>query len=73
MAEENEREGIVLGGIRDMEGGENSLEIDSLARFAVEEHNKKEVCLSLSLSLSLSLTSFSDFVGAVWFGWNLLG
>ncbi|XP_057484679.1 cysteine proteinase inhibitor-like [Actinidia eriantha] len=44
MAEENENE-IVLGGIRDMEGGENSLEIDSLARFAVEEHNKKENAL----------------------------
>ncbi|XP_030522553.1 cysteine proteinase inhibitor A-like [Rhodamnia argentea] len=30
------------GGIREVEGKENSLEIDGLARFAVEEHNKKE-------------------------------
>lgn len=33
-----------LGGIRDSPAGsENSLEIDTLARFAVDEHNKKEV------------------------------
>jgi hypothetical protein len=32
-----------LGGIRDSAAGsENSVEIDSLARFAVDEHNKKE-------------------------------
>ena len=31
-----------LGGIRDSEGSQNSLEIDSLARFAVEQHNAKE-------------------------------
>ncbi|XP_057480859.1 cysteine proteinase inhibitor-like [Actinidia eriantha] len=48
MEKENERDArreVVLGGIRDMEGGENSLEIDSLARFAVDEHNKKENAL----------------------------
>ncbi|KAG7950688.1 hypothetical protein I3843_13G128300 [Carya illinoinensis] len=33
----------LLGGIRDVDlGEENSLEIDSLARFAVNEHNKKQ-------------------------------
>ncbi|KAK9273051.1 hypothetical protein L1049_017858 [Liquidambar formosana] len=31
-----------VGGIHDSEGSQNKLEIDSLARFAVEEHNKKE-------------------------------
>ncbi|XP_061365047.1 cysteine proteinase inhibitor-like [Gastrolobium bilobum] len=30
-----------LGGARDVAGSQNSLEIDNLARFAVEEHNKK--------------------------------
>ncbi|KAF8026399.1 hypothetical protein BT93_F3015 [Corymbia citriodora subsp. variegata] len=30
------------GGIHEVEGKENSLEINGLARFAVEEHNKKE-------------------------------
>ncbi|XP_056168860.1 cysteine proteinase inhibitor A-like [Syzygium oleosum] len=30
------------GGIREVEGKENSLEVVGLARFAVEEHNKKE-------------------------------
>ncbi|KAF8026398.1 hypothetical protein BT93_F3014 [Corymbia citriodora subsp. variegata] len=30
------------GGIREVDGKENSLEIEALARFAVEEHNKKE-------------------------------
>ncbi|KAH1215840.1 Cysteine proteinase inhibitor [Glycine max] len=31
-----------LGGNRDVAGSQNSLEIDGLARFAVEEHNKKQ-------------------------------
>ncbi|KAJ6713219.1 CYSTATIN FAMILY MEMBER [Salix purpurea] len=31
-----------LGGVHDSEASQNSVEIDSLARFAVEEHNKKE-------------------------------
>ncbi|XP_012574834.1 cysteine proteinase inhibitor-like [Cicer arietinum] len=31
-----------LGGVRDVPGNQNSLEIDSLARYAVEEHNKKQ-------------------------------
>ncbi|OVA11786.1 Proteinase inhibitor I25 [Macleaya cordata] len=35
----------VLGGIRDSEGSQNSLEIESLAKFAVEEHNKKQNAL----------------------------
>ncbi|XP_012574835.1 cysteine proteinase inhibitor-like [Cicer arietinum] len=33
---------ISVGDIRDMPGSQNSLAIISLARFAVEEHNKKE-------------------------------
>ena len=35
-----------LGGNRDVTGSQNSVEIDALARFAVEEHNKKQVFLS---------------------------
>ncbi|XP_054819442.1 cysteine proteinase inhibitor-like [Prosopis cineraria] len=34
-----------LGGISGVQGNQNSLEIDNLARFAVEEHNKKENAL----------------------------
>ena len=33
----------LLGGIKESEGVANSLEIENLARFAVDEHNKKEV------------------------------
>lgn len=32
-----------LGGISDVEGNANSLQLENLARFAVDEHNKKEV------------------------------
>ncbi|KAH7678939.1 Cystatin protein [Dioscorea alata] len=32
----------VLGGIKDLPGNENSAQIDDLARFAVQEHNKKQ-------------------------------
>ncbi|XVF69464.1 hypothetical protein PTKIN_Ptkin11bG0084300 [Pterospermum kingtungense] len=31
-----------VGGISEVEGNANSLEIENLARFAVDEHNKKE-------------------------------
>lgn len=31
-----------LGGVRESAGTENSVEVEELARFAVEEHNKKE-------------------------------
>uniref|UniRef100_A0A5B7BRY3 Cysteine proteinase inhibitor n=1 Tax=Davidia involucrata TaxID=16924 RepID=A0A5B7BRY3_DAVIN len=34
-----------LGGIREVEGSQNSVETDGLARFAVDEHNKKENAL----------------------------
>ncbi|KHN35444.1 Cysteine proteinase inhibitor [Glycine soja] len=34
-----------LGGNRDVTGSQNSVEIDALARFAVEEHNKKQNAL----------------------------
>lgn len=43
-----EEEGIIrmrLGGIHGSKGNQNSGIIESLARFAVEEHNKKEVLL----------------------------
>ncbi|KAM5551370.1 hypothetical protein ABKV19_026278 [Rosa sericea] len=32
----------VVGGVHESQGSENSLEIDDLARFAVQEHNTKE-------------------------------
>jgi hypothetical protein len=35
-----------LGGARDVPESQNSLAIDGLARFAVEEHNKKQVSFS---------------------------
>ncbi|KAL3518789.1 hypothetical protein ACH5RR_021378 [Cinchona calisaya] len=34
-----------VGGIRESQGSQNSLDIDSLARFAVEDHNKKQNAL----------------------------
>ncbi|KAK3032965.1 hypothetical protein RJ639_035793 [Escallonia herrerae] len=34
-----------VGGISESKGSENSLEIESLAQFAVDEHNKKENAL----------------------------
>ncbi|GFZ20731.1 cystatin B [Actinidia rufa] len=38
-----------VGGIRDVEGSQSSLEMDSFARFAVDEHNKIEVSLSATV------------------------
>ncbi|XP_021734280.1 cysteine proteinase inhibitor A-like [Chenopodium quinoa] len=35
----------IVGGIKQTEGSENSLEIETLAKFAVDEHNKKENAL----------------------------
>lgn len=32
-----------LGGVHDSQGASNSADVDELARFAVDEHNKKEV------------------------------
>ncbi|CAN8256558.1 unnamed protein product [Cochlearia groenlandica] len=34
--------GTVVGGIRDANANANDLQVESLARFAVDEHNKKE-------------------------------
>ncbi|KAJ4724522.1 Cysteine proteinase inhibitor [Melia azedarach] len=31
-----------VGGLRDMQGTSNSLEIEDLGRFAVDQHNKKQ-------------------------------
>lgn len=36
----------LLGGVHDCRGSRNSVEIESLARFAVQEHNKHEVFLA---------------------------
>ncbi len=40
-----------VGGVSEIKGNQNSLEIDGLARYAVDEHNKKEVFLILFLFL----------------------
>lgn len=43
LLSDNYKMANVLGGVRDCnESSENSLETESLARFAVDEHNKKE-------------------------------
>lgn len=71
-----------LGGVHDCKGSQNSAEIDNLARFAVQEHNNKEVCLSVffpSISLSLLIYFslpfnflFSFFVCVVGFNGYIL-
>ncbi|KAF3576912.1 hypothetical protein Bca4012_034342 [Brassica carinata] len=33
---------MILGGVHDLRGNQNSGEIESLARFAIQEHNNKE-------------------------------
>ncbi|ESQ41184.1 hypothetical protein EUTSA_v10015109mg [Eutrema salsugineum] len=35
-------QGTVVGGISDIDANANDLQVESLARFAVDEHNKKE-------------------------------
>jgi len=50
-----------LGGVRDVSGNQNSLAIDGLARFAVEEHNKKQVSF-LFLFLFLWLFYYVNFL-----------
>lgn len=40
---ERQNEMATVGGIKEVEGSANSLEIDSLARFAVDDYNKKHV------------------------------
>lgn len=40
-----------VGGIKEVPSNENSIEVDELARFAVDEHNKKEVWFSFSYSI----------------------
>ncbi|PKU70942.1 Cysteine proteinase inhibitor 12 [Dendrobium catenatum] len=36
---------VTLGGVRDVENNQNSVEIEELARFAVDEHNREENAL----------------------------
>ncbi|KAE9596292.1 hypothetical protein Lal_00048654 [Lupinus albus] len=43
--ENNKRNMTTLGGSRVVEGRQNSVEIENLARFAVQEHNKKQNAL----------------------------
>ena len=42
-SEERRMEHVRLGGVHDLPGNQNSGEIESLARFAIQEHNNKEV------------------------------
>ncbi|CAN7020538.1 unnamed protein product [Brassica oleracea var. botrytis] len=41
-SEEKLMEEFILGGIHDLRGNQNSGEIESLARFAIQEHNNRE-------------------------------
>ena len=51
-----------LGGVRDYIGAQNSLEIDALARFAVQEHNKKQVFSFVFFGFSALYSLISGFV-----------
>jgi hypothetical protein len=52
-----------LGGVHDCKGSQNSGEIDSLARFAVQEHNTKEVFSSIDLFFfSFFIAEILDFL-----------
>lgn len=48
----------LLGGVQESRGAENSNEIESLARFAIEEHNKKEVFFFLKKKRKLGFVCF---------------
>ena len=48
-----------LGGVHDSQSSQNSAEIDSLARFAVDEHNKKGV---KTINMTLNLLFFIYFI-----------
>lgn len=43
----------MLGGIRDVSGAENDLNTVELARFALDEHNKKSVSLLQIFSIAV--------------------
>ena len=43
--------GTIVGGVRDIDANANDLQVESLARFAVDEHNKNEVRFSNLCSL----------------------
>ncbi|TXG70230.1 hypothetical protein EZV62_005165 [Acer yangbiense] len=55
-----------LGGVHDCKGSQNSAEIESLARFAVQEHNKKQVFFFFFFSLL-------NFINLVLFSKSQLG
>ena len=61
-----------LGGVHDCKGSQNSAEIDSLARFAVQEHNKKAV-ISLSFLFLFLFPFFYFFMLSVLMGVHLSG
>ena len=54
-----------LGGVHDSQGASNSADVDEIARFAVDEHNKKEV---KRFSLSVCRNEFVSYsVGVVFY------
>lgn len=53
---------VVVGGVRDVEGMRNSAEIESVGRFAVDEHNKKEVFLEVFLNFLHFFFFFVSFL-----------
>lgn len=54
----------MVGGLKESEASQNSAEIEELARFAVDEHNKKEVLRCSGSSIS---SNFVLLFGSVFF------
>ena len=50
---------MILGGVHDLRGNQNSGEIESLARFAIQEHNNREVFNSSLFLLQESLSELT--------------
>jgi len=50
----DQQAGTIVGGVRDIDANANDLQVESLARFAVDEHNKNEVPFSHLFLPSLS-------------------
>lgn len=50
-----------VGGIHDSDGSQNALEIENLARFAVDEHNKKQVLFFIFFNLGFYFLRFRLF------------
>ena len=57
-----------LGGFTDITGAQNSIDIENLARFAVDEHNKKEVLYYYFFLFSSFKSTFNyNLIQILWF------